>query len=135
MEKSEKIIEKIENGSVKVPGAKKPKPKPKKVESVIQQEGAAHQADDAELHKATDKIGRKVHKQAKATKAKPEAPVFPAETSINAYEFLRIPAKVMEALGIKSTTRSDGKVIHAITKATIVSYDAQTRVLTVKLGA
>jgi hypothetical protein len=159
------IQQKIESGKVKVTGALKV--------GAVQEEGAAHQADDAktdaDLHKAAEKIGEKIHNQAevsdfekagakvgkkldeatakrKVTKAKKREtvtkagkPTYPAETSINAYAFLRVPAQVMQALGVKShkKTNKAGKEVdvYAITTATITGYDAQTKILTIQLKA
>ena len=90
------------------------------------------------MQEAVTKIGNKAKvsnaEKRRATKAaKAVVPLFPAKTTINAYKFLSIPAKVMEALGIKGATRVDGKAIFDITKATITGYDAQTRVLSIQL--
>jgi hypothetical protein len=117
----------VDNAKV---GLKKVRGEKMENKSVVQAEGKAHQEDakaDAELHKAVDKI----HKR-KA--AKPEPQAFPAESSINAYAFLRVPAKVMEFLGVKTEKNGAGKEIYKITKATITGYDASAKVLTIKLA-
>lgn len=113
---------------------------------VLQEEGKAHQEDtkaaDVSLHEDAKNIGEKLHKQAKKAKkakkpkapAKPEAPTYPSKTTINAYGFLRVHAKVLQAIGVKSATRADGKAIHQITPAVITGYDAASKTLTIKLG-
>jgi hypothetical protein len=53
--------------------------------------------------------------------------VFPAETSINGYAFMRVPVKVIKALSIKSATHADGKTIFTTTKAAIESFDSATK--------
>jgi len=139
MEDSSKIIEKIKSGAVSVKGVKK------QTHVSAKAEGQAHNSDaklagmEAPDAKAVPKIRNKVHAEAKAAKAKkpkaakPEAPTFPAETSINAYAFLRVPAAVMEAIGVKGAKRADGKDVFAITPAVITGYDAKTRTLTIQL--
>ena len=115
----------------------------KKLETgTIQNEGQAHIEEDAKA--GTNAPDVKVKKtKAKKTKAKvvkkradvkaPE-PAFPAETSINAYAFIRVPAKVMEYLGIKTEKNSAGKTIFKITKAVITGFDESTGVLSVKIA-
>jgi len=111
--------------------------------TAIQAERESHNVETERSDNQTRKV-EKVNKQfakakrSKETKNADEAK-FPAETSINAYAFLRVPAKVMTALGIKSHTQTNKAgqqvEVYAITKATITGYDAQTQVLSVKLGA
>jgi hypothetical protein len=70
----------------------------------------------------------------KETKTKPKA-VFPTEAEISQYSFMRIPADVMEALCIKKATLPNGKAGHEKTKVTLQSYDAATKLLTIKLAS
>lgn len=70
------------------------------------------------------------------TKAAPkaEASVYPAETEISQYSFMRIPADVMEALCIKKATLPNGKTGRVKTKVILQSYDAATKTLIIKLA-
>jgi len=103
-----------------------------------QAEGESHNVETKTLDDQTKKV-EKVNKQLakakrnKETKNADEAK-FPAETSINAYAFLRVPGKVMAAIGVKGATRAkDGKAVFAITPVVITGYDPATRVLSIQL--
>ncbi|MGD0995078.1 MAG: hypothetical protein ABR909_06085 [Candidatus Bathyarchaeia archaeon] len=50
-----------------------------------------------------------------------------------ARSFMRVPADVMKAVGIKEATLPNGKSGHVKTKAVIQSYDAATKTLIIKL--
>lgn len=117
-----------------------------KMENGIQAEGKAHIAEDAKAGtEAPDvrvneapKVKGKKTKVAKVTKKRAEAstpePTFPAETSINQYAFMRVPAKVMTAIGIKAAKLPNGKDGFKATKVTLEAFNAATGVLTVKLA-
>jgi hypothetical protein len=75
----------------------------------------------------------KADKKPKEPKA--DAPVFPCETTINGYAFMRVPVKAMKAIGVKTVKREkDQKEIFAETKVVIQGFDAAANTLTIKLA-
>jgi hypothetical protein len=150
MEPSEKIIQKIESGDVKVRNQSgkvlnAPK-KPKAEKSLIQTEGEAHEADDAkagtEAPDVTQKKTKKMDKKAEKLKEKPKAepkPVFPAERKINKYGFIGLTVAMCKEMGLPLYTgeREKGKGVPKLKRdipITFAAFNEKTRELTVKIG-
>jgi hypothetical protein len=153
MEPSEKIIQKIESGDVKVRNQSgkvlnAPK-KPKAEKSLIQTEGAAHEADDELAGTETTDESAKPDKAPKADKlksskrqkkaekpakeAKPEPPAFPSEAHINKYGFIGVGVAQLEAMGLQRAPKGQkGKLADSVA-IEFSAYDAETKTLKIRI--
>jgi len=141
---SREILEKIENGKIKVPG--QPKPKPKKApksesSSVIQQEGAAHEAENVHAginqpDQAT-KPATEASQEPKAEKPKvepkPKVATFPVGGKINKYGFIGVSAPICNALGLQPALKGQKGKLTKNVQIEFSAYDPETRTLTVKI--
>ena len=159
MENPEKIIQKIENGEVKVKGFELSKKVVRANDkSTVAQEGAAHNADQnaADAKVGTNVPGTKADAQTQATTpestkepkpkkekkpkeskpkepAKPKVAAFPFQTTINAYGFIGLGKGELRALGLVVSEKGGKKIAKEI-PITFSAWNPEKRELTVKVS-
>jgi len=146
MENPEKIIQKIENGEVKVKGFELSKKVVRaKNKSTVAQEGAAHIKDNAKADEQTkaptSEKAKKPKKEKKPKESKPKEPAkpkvatFPFKTTINAYGFIGLGKDELRALGLIVCEEKGAKqkLANAV-PITFSAWNPETRELTVKVS-
>ena len=141
MEKTEKIVQKIENGEVKVQGVRMQKKAEKAKTTTVQPEGEAHQANDAKAGtNASDEV--KAPKSEKEKKPKdpkvpkePKVAAFPFKATINPYGFIGLGKDELRALGLKVSDEKGAKRKMAKeVSITVSAWNPETKELTIKVS-
>jgi hypothetical protein len=152
MENPEKIIQKIEDGEVKVKGFELSKKDVRaKDKSTVAQEGAAHNADqkaaDAKVDAQAQAIAQestkapKPKKEKKLKESKPKEPAkpkiakFPFQTTINPYGFIGLGKSELRAIGLSVCEEKGAKKkLAKEVPVTFASWNPDTRELTIKVS-